>query len=73
MLVNVDVGNLRSVDLHRLKRQTRMRTGKNALGIYSRRARTRFQLRSERTRDEMRTWRERGELSGNEVVELRNS
>jgi len=50
-----------------------MRTNKNALGIYSRRAKTRLQLRFARTGDEMRTYCERGERSVNEMVELRTS
>ena len=54
-------------DLHSWKRQTGMRTGKNARDIYSRRARMRSQLRFTRTGDEMRTYCEQGDRVKNEL------
>ena len=49
-----------------------MRTGNNALGIYSSRARTQLQLRFARTRDEMRTRKNGFGHIGNEVDLVQN-
>ena len=60
--------NCLGVRLDSLKRRTRMRIGRNVLGLYSRQVRTWLQLRSERTRNEMkRTYLERVRLSLNEL------
>ena len=65
--------NCCGVRLHSLKRRTRMRTGRNVLGFYSRQVRKWLQLRSERTRNEMRTYSERVWLALNEMIELQTS